>query len=696
VPGQVTGLSTTAGNGQVTLTWQAVSDAGSPVSGYQVEVSPPPAGQQQIRQAGLATSATITGLTNGTTYTFAVMAVNALGDGPWSLGVSATPFGKPAAPAAPTATVTAAGTVTVSWAPPQVNGTTVTGYTVYEYQAASSAGPWGTQAASQAVSGSTTSTSFAVTNGDWYEYAVAATSQAGTTPQSALSTPAVKAGTPPGAPTGLTATGQRNAVTIRFTAAANTQASTIEYGVNGPAESGTITGPFTAGTAYTETITNAMDSAIVNGTPVTIYLAECDSAGQCSNWAGPTAQVTPSGPAPTPSPTTTSPGQPSPSPVQTTTSPGQPSPSPVQTTTSPGQPSPSPSLTTSSGPTSCNNPSASLTPNSGAVGSQFLMAGSGWTPGGTVTISVTEETQGTFGASNATPTVAADGTWQTTGTDETAGAGSYTFNFAEPGCTSQTATYTVTGSGSSPSPTQTTPTSTPVPAEPSGLTATAVDANDIALSWTNNSPNQSGVVISLNGQTSVNVQGASVSSYTWSGLSPGTQYSFYVASKIYGQPGNPSGNGNTQSPWDGPATATTPGSSPSPSPSPSPTPSVCNATVSFSPSSGPAGSAFVVSGAGWVPGTVISFNTISGDGDTSHLGLPTSVTTGASGTWQASGNIPTTAKTSDIYDIFPQDTPDHCSTSEGPVAGFTVTGTPTPQPDVITHATSPLARQEEA
>jgi large repetitive protein len=306
VPGQVTGLATTTGNGQVTLTWQPVSDAGAPVTGYQVEISPPPAGQPQIIPVGRLTSRTFTGLTDGTTYTFTVQAANAAGDGPWSLGVAATPFGRPATMAAPTAAGApvpdAANTraITVSWTPAQGNGSPITTYTVYEYQSGSNAGPWN-QVAAQTVDGGTTSTSFTVNNDNsWYEYAVTATSPAGTSAQSPLSTPAVQAATaaPPGAPTGLTAKAADDAVQFSFTAGAanSAQISSIEYGINATAESGTIPGPFTAGTAYTETITNAMSAAIVNGTPVTVYIAECNDAGLCSAWAGPSNQVTPYGP----------------------------------------------------------------------------------------------------------------------------------------------------------------------------------------------------------------------------------------------------------------------------------------------------------------------------------------------------------------------------------------------------------------
>src|SRR5579863_10065834 len=104
---------------------------------------------------------------------------------------------------------------------------------------------------------------------------------------------------------------------------------------------------------------------------------------------------------------------------------------------------------------------------------------------------------------------------------------------------------------------------TPVPAAPSNLTAKAVGTTSVQLTWTNNAANQSGVVISLDGKESLDLQGATVSSYTWNGLSPNTQYWFYVASKIYGTPGDPTGYGNTQSAWVGPVYATTPTTSPS-------------------------------------------------------------------------------------------------------------------------------------
>jgi predicted phage tail protein len=93
VPGAPTGLAAVPGNGQVTLSWAApASDGGSPVTGYIIYQGTSPGGETGTPVNGspvTATSHTVTGLTNGTTYYFKVVAINAAGLSPPSEEASA-------------------------------------------------------------------------------------------------------------------------------------------------------------------------------------------------------------------------------------------------------------------------------------------------------------------------------------------------------------------------------------------------------------------------------------------------------------------------------------------------------------------------------------------------------------------------------------------------------------------------------
>jgi outer membrane protein OmpA-like peptidoglycan-associated protein len=79
-PGAPGGVSAEAGNASATVSWTAPSsNGGSPVTGYKVTSSP---GSKSCFTSTL--SCTVHGLTNGTSYTFTVMAKNAAGTGPKS------------------------------------------------------------------------------------------------------------------------------------------------------------------------------------------------------------------------------------------------------------------------------------------------------------------------------------------------------------------------------------------------------------------------------------------------------------------------------------------------------------------------------------------------------------------------------------------------------------------------------------
>ena len=99
VPGAPTGVSATSGNASATVSWTAPGNGGSAITSYTVTPYVGSAAQTPVTVSGSppATSATVSGLTNGTAYTFRVSATNAVGTGPASSPSNAvTPSPPPA------------------------------------------------------------------------------------------------------------------------------------------------------------------------------------------------------------------------------------------------------------------------------------------------------------------------------------------------------------------------------------------------------------------------------------------------------------------------------------------------------------------------------------------------------------------------------------------------------------------------
>lgn len=97
-PAQVTGLSATPSSGQVALAWTAPSSNRSAITDYipEFKASADSTWLTFTDGTSAATTATITGLTDATAYDFRVKAVNAIGAGPVSAVVTATPAAAPA------------------------------------------------------------------------------------------------------------------------------------------------------------------------------------------------------------------------------------------------------------------------------------------------------------------------------------------------------------------------------------------------------------------------------------------------------------------------------------------------------------------------------------------------------------------------------------------------------------------------
>jgi Domain of unknown function (DUF1929)/Fibronectin type III domain len=100
-PAAPTALSATATQGSATVSWTAPSPGTSPIISYTITPYIGTVAQTPTKITGAppATSATITGLTNGATYTFTVTATNAVGSGPASAASSAVTPTATSAPA---------------------------------------------------------------------------------------------------------------------------------------------------------------------------------------------------------------------------------------------------------------------------------------------------------------------------------------------------------------------------------------------------------------------------------------------------------------------------------------------------------------------------------------------------------------------------------------------------------------------
>jgi len=269
----------TAGNTQVALTWAAPSsNAGSSITDYRVEYSSNGGGSWTVFNDGVSTttSATVTGLVNGTSYTFRVAALNSQGTGSYATFTAATPFSVPGAPT--TVTFTAGNSqATVSWTAPASNGgSAVTGYAIdYSSDGGSN---WTTASANTG----TTSVSYTVTGltgGVNYVFRVAARNAAGQGSWSATSGQATVYGVPatPDAPSVAPGNGQ---VSLSWTAPSNNGSAITGYAIQYSANSGGSWTTFTSNTGNSLT-TNTVTS-LTNGTSYVFRVAARNAAGQGS------------------------------------------------------------------------------------------------------------------------------------------------------------------------------------------------------------------------------------------------------------------------------------------------------------------------------------------------------------------------------------------------------------------------------
>jgi hypothetical protein len=286
-PGAPTGVAATADDGSATVTWTAPADTGTAaIVGYSVTWQP---GNISVDVPASARSFTVTGLTNGTGYTFTVTARNSVGAGVSSLPSNeVTPQATPRAPSAPTGVTATVGdaSATVSWTPPADEGTDdITGYTVTSQPGniSMNAGP---SATSLRVTG--------LTNGTSYTFVVTAKNSVGSSAPSAASNAVTPTSTPraPAAPTAVSATAGDASATVTWTAPADTGTAAIS-GYTVTSQPGNISMNATA-SARTLTVTG-----LTNGTSYTFVVTAKNSVGT-SVGSGASNAVIPKAGTPTP------------------------------------------------------------------------------------------------------------------------------------------------------------------------------------------------------------------------------------------------------------------------------------------------------------------------------------------------------------------------------------------------------------
>jgi hypothetical protein len=133
VPNAPTAASASPGNGKATVSWTPPTpNGGTAITSYTATASP--GGAFATTLDGVTTSIDVTGLTNGTAYTFTVVATNAAGNSAASSASTAITVGAPPAPGSPNAAAGgSAGQAVLTWTVPADNGSAIVSFTVTPY-----------------------------------------------------------------------------------------------------------------------------------------------------------------------------------------------------------------------------------------------------------------------------------------------------------------------------------------------------------------------------------------------------------------------------------------------------------------------------------------------------------------------------------------------------------------------------------
>jgi fibronectin type 3 domain-containing protein len=273
------GLTASAGNAQVSLTWAASSNATS----YHVKRSTTSGGPYTQVGGPTAASYVDPSLTNGAKYFYVVSALNTAGESPNSSEVSATPTAPASAPHVPGNLQASAGNAQVS-----LSWSASTGATTYNVKRSTTSGGPYTKISSPT---STTFTDTGLANGTKYFYVVSAQNASGESANSteANATPSAPATVPP-VPANLAATPGNAQVSLSWSASTGA----TSYNVKRSTTSG---GPYTK--ISSPTATTYIDTGLTNGTKYFYVVSAVNGSAESANSGQ--ASATPTAPATAPS-----------------------------------------------------------------------------------------------------------------------------------------------------------------------------------------------------------------------------------------------------------------------------------------------------------------------------------------------------------------------------------------------------------
>ena len=273
-PSAPTGVSATAGNTNVTVTWTGATSNGSTISGYRIESSQDQSTWTAVTALSGDTSKSVSGLTNGTPYYFRIYTTSNAGDSVASSTVNATPYTNPSVPRDISAIASNA-RVDLSWNVPA----TIGGSAISSYNVTSPSG--GTVGTVNLTTRTVTITNLA--NGTSYTFYVTATNAQGATSSSGSVTATPY--TNPSAPRDISAIASNARVDLSWNVPATIGGSAISsYSVTR-----SNTGAPVPVTVYSGTTRTASATVLTNGTLYTFNVTATNAEGATSSAGSVTA-----------------------------------------------------------------------------------------------------------------------------------------------------------------------------------------------------------------------------------------------------------------------------------------------------------------------------------------------------------------------------------------------------------------------